>query len=295
MIIAVTISTLCVPVSANEELNVVLNGEVLEFDVPPQIINGRTMVPMRKIFEVLGATVDWDGNTQKITAKKQDTTVTMQINSDALSINGNTIALDVPPQLVDGRTLVPVRAIAESFNIHVSWDEVYKNVVLSTYIPFDTPVQTFNYLCDWLLENGKAFSNYVYIGWEVVDGVDVQIRCYPEAVSGRSCISFNLDTFSIDYGLTSVNLWATYDETDVYATYISSNDKSQIDGNLNMAMHTNNYPLTYIECELGEGDTAIGLTEETRKRINILLNEVDILLSFENTGVNLNTLGFKKY
>lgn len=280
-----------VPVLANEELSVVLNGEVLEFDVQPQIINGRTMVPMRKIFESLGATVEWDGSIKKITARRQDKTVIMHIDNNILSVNGNAITLDVPPQLVEGRTLVPVRAVAESFDIHVIWDEIYNNVVLSTYIPFGTPKQAFDYLCDWLIENGEVFAEYVYIGWEVVDGVEVEIRYYPE--SGN--IAFCLDSYENDSSLTTLNIWSTNDETDVYATYISGNHNSRIQGLVNMDMHTSNYPISYIECELGEFETEYHLLEETRKRINYLLKECDILLSFNNTKVTLNTLGFKKY
>jgi hypothetical protein len=289
--IIMTISILAVPVSAMDEIWVYLDGQRLEFDVQPQIIDGRTMVPMRKIFESMGATVEWENSTQKITAKKQDTTVIMQINSNVLSVDGNAITLDVPPKLVDGRTLVPVRAVAESFDIHVLWDDIYKNVVLSTYIPFETTAQAFDSLCDWLLENGKAFSNYLYFGWNVVDGVNAEIRYYPE--SGN--IAFYLSTYEVDGIITTVNIWKTYDGTDVYATYISGSDTYTIDGNINMAMHTDNYPLTYIDCDFGKGYTAHGITEDTRQRINFLLNEVDLSLSFENIGINLNTLGFKKH
>ncbi|MBQ9096894.1 MAG: copper amine oxidase N-terminal domain-containing protein [Clostridia bacterium] len=291
MVVILSVSVFIVPVSANNELSVVLNGEPLEFDVQPQIINGRTMVPMRKIFEELGATVDWDGSIQKITAKKQDITVVMQINSNILSVNGNNVTLDVPPQLVNGRTLVPVRAVAESFDIHVLWDEVYNNVVLSTYIPLETSIQAFNYLGAWLLENGKVFGEYVYVGWEVVEGVNAEIRCYPE--SGN--IAFYLDSYQNDGIMTAINIWPTYDGNDVYATYISGSQTCRIDGNINMAMHTPNYPLAYRECEPGEFETTYNLLDDTRERINVLLNEVDLLLAFENSGVNLNTLGFKKY
>ena len=285
------ISILAVPVSANDEIWVLLNGEKLEFDVQPQIINGRTMVPMRKIFESLGASVEWENETKKITAKKQDTTIVMQINNNVLSLNGNIITLDVPPQLVDGRTLVPVRAVAESFDIQVLWDDVYKNVILSTIIPFDTSKQAFDYLCDWLLENGTTFGEYVYVGWEVVEGVDAEILYYPE--SGN--IAFHLDTYSVDGIITFVNIHPTYDKKDVYATYISGSNTCRIYGDINMEMHTTNYPLSYIECEPGEFETKYNLLEDTRERINILLNEVNLLLAFENAGVNLNTLGFKQY
>lgn len=291
IVILTTISILTVPVSANDVISVILDGEPLEFDIQPQIINGRTMVPMRKIFEDLGATVEWENSTQKITAKKQDKIVVMQINSNVLSVDGNIITLDVPPQLVGGRTLVPVRAVAESFDIHVLWDEIYNNVVLSTYIPFETSIQTFNYLSAWLLENGTVSGEYVYVGWEVIEGVDAEIRCYPE--SGN--IAFYLNSYQVDGTTTAINIWPTYDVNDVYATYISGSATCRIDGNINMQMYTKNYPLTYRECEPGEFETTYNLLDDTRERVNLLLDEADLLLAFENTGVNLNTLGFKKY
>lgn len=291
----ITIVIFAIPVSANDEISVLLDGQILEFDVQPQIINGRTMVPMRRIFESLGASVEWENDTQLIRAKKQDKMVVMQINSPVISVNGYNVTLDVSPQLIGGRTLVPVRAVAESFDIHVLWDEIYNNVVLSTYIPFETSIQTFDYLCNWLIENGDVFAEHLYVEWEVIDGVDVQIKCYPDAVDGRSCICFTLDTYDIDTNLTSIYLWPTYDGTDVYASYISGTNTNKIEGEINMAMHTDNYPLKYRECELGEDDTEWELAEDARQRINLLLHEVDLLLSFENTGVTLNTLGFKKH
>ncbi|MBR6646930.1 MAG: copper amine oxidase N-terminal domain-containing protein, partial [Clostridia bacterium] len=60
-------------VSAQENVSVYIEGKKIEFDVQPQIISGRTMVPMRKIFEQLGATVEWEQGTQTITGKKEDT------------------------------------------------------------------------------------------------------------------------------------------------------------------------------------------------------------------------------
>lgn len=282
-------------VSASEEINVFLNGEFLDFDVPAQAINGRTMVPMRKIFELLGATVKWDNSTQKITATKDDTTISMQIGNNVMKVNGNKITLDVSPKIIDGRTLVPVRAVAESFDTHVIWDDSANTVLLSTYIPFDTPKQTFDYLCDWILEYGDAFANYTYIGWKVEDGVTVQIRCYPDAVNGRNCIRFCLNTISKDDWLTTVSIWETHDVSGVYASFDGSTTESEIQGNINMEKHTDNYPIKSVQCKLGEGDTELGMLEETRKRINYLLKECDILLSVYNTGVTLNTLGFKKY
>ena len=295
MVAVMTVSLFAVPVSAEEELAVFLDGEMLEFDVQPQLINGRTMVPMRKIFEALGATVEWEDNTQKVTATKQDTIVVMQIDSRVLSVNGNNVTLDVPPQLVDGRTLVPVRAVAESFDIHVIWDESFNAVLLSNYIPFAYPIQTFNYLCDWLLENGEAFASYTHIGWEITEGIEVDVRCYPNAPNGKRAIAFFLSSYNIDGISTALFLHPTSDGTGVYAMYDSAGDTFHINGDVDMERHTKNYPISCVECEYEGSETEYGLLEDTRQRINFLLDEVDILFSFKNTGVNLKSLGFKKH
>ena len=126
-----TFTCLGVVALAEDEIKVVLNGEELLFDVPPQSIDGRTMVPMRKIFEAMGAVVNWDNDTQTVTAVKDDTTVIMQINNPTIRVNLEEIVLDVPPQIVDTRTLVPARAVAESLNADVTWDWDTRTVIIT--------------------------------------------------------------------------------------------------------------------------------------------------------------------
>ena len=102
-------------------ISVYLNGEKLSFDVQPQIINSRTMVPMRKIFEELGTVVGWNNNTQKAISVKKGDIVSVSIGGQYLTVNGEQKLLDSPPVIISGRTLVPVRAVAESFNCDVEW------------------------------------------------------------------------------------------------------------------------------------------------------------------------------
>ena len=294
-IILIMFSALTIQASAESNVSVMLDGDMLEFDVQPQIINGRTMVPMRKIFESLGATVEWDGNTQTVTGKRAETTVIMQIDNPVIQVNGNNVTLDVPPQLVDGRTLVPVRAVAESFDIKVIWDSVTSTVLLSEYIPFNSPRQTFEYLCDWLIENGIAYADYTYIGWKVKEGVRVEIRCYPETSLNKRVILFKLNSYDVDGVITSVGFYPTYDGADVHVTYDSLGDNFHINGDINTEMHTANYPLSCVECEYDSPETEYGILEDTRTRINYLLDECDILLSSYGTKVTLNTLGFTKH
>lgn len=107
--------------SQPDGITVILNGKQLEFDVEPMLINSRTMVPMRVIFEALGADVDWDGTTQTAIGVTKNTTIKITIGKDYLLKNDNIVVLDSPAVVISGRTLVPVRAIAESLDCKVEW------------------------------------------------------------------------------------------------------------------------------------------------------------------------------
>jgi len=129
-----------VTVLANTEIRVTLNGAEIQFDVPPQMIDSRTMVPLRAIFYALGAEVAWDGGTQTITATRGDVIVVMQVGNPVITVNGNSVTLDVPPLIIDGRTLVPARAVAESFGVDVQWNPSTRTVVLTTDAPIPAPM-----------------------------------------------------------------------------------------------------------------------------------------------------------
>jgi|GEM_PF-4343900 len=112
-------------------IQVKINDNFLTMDVPPTVINGRTMVPMRAIFEALGATVQYDSQKHTITGIKEDTKLVLTPNVNVAVINGKNVALDAPPTIVNGRTLVPVRLIAEVMGKHVDW-KAETNTVLIT-------------------------------------------------------------------------------------------------------------------------------------------------------------------
>lgn len=113
-------------------IKVLLNDTELTFDQPPVIENGRTLVPMRAIFETIGAKVYWDGEKQTITALYGTKLVEMVIDSDTAYIDGTATKLDVPPKIISGRTLVPLRFVAEALNCSVEWEGNTQTVVIST-------------------------------------------------------------------------------------------------------------------------------------------------------------------
>lgn len=106
----------------DDTIRVQINGRTLRLDQDPVVLNGRTLVPLRNIFEAMGAEVTWDGNTKQITAVRDDITIYLQIDGANMYKNGAAIPLDVPAKIINGRTLVPTRAIAEAFGCAVNWN-----------------------------------------------------------------------------------------------------------------------------------------------------------------------------
>ncbi len=119
-------------VFANDKITVLVNGEQVEFDVAPIIENSRTLVPVRAIFEKLGAVVEWDEINQMVCADKKDISVSLQVGNTALTKNGMLFALDVPAKIVNDRTLVPLRAVSEAFDCEVVWNESTKTVSVTS-------------------------------------------------------------------------------------------------------------------------------------------------------------------
>lgn len=120
--------------SVNTKINVLYNGKRVSFDAyqqNPEIVNNRTMVPLRSIFETMGASVEWDNSTNTAIATRNNTTVKIQIGAYEIYKNNEKIEMDVPAQIVNGRTMVPVRVIAEVFGANVEW-KANGNIVLIT-------------------------------------------------------------------------------------------------------------------------------------------------------------------
>ena len=122
---------------AADDIAVYIDGERIEFDVEPQIINERTMVPMRKIFETLGAEVEWVPEPQMIFATRGARCVLLQIGKSAIAVKDfatgeeTKTELDIAPVIVDERTLVPVRAISEAYGMDVEWDGETSSVYIT--------------------------------------------------------------------------------------------------------------------------------------------------------------------
>lgn len=142
-IIALTVAAMTVlgaaslPAAADDEpVTVIINGEALvipEGDTQPYIEEGRTLVPMRAIFEALGAYINWDGDTKTVVSYDpvSDVSITMQVDSATIFVGETPVELDVPARLVNDRTVVPVRAVSEGMHSQVDWDENTRTVTIT--------------------------------------------------------------------------------------------------------------------------------------------------------------------
>ncbi len=114
------------PVTDDSKVYVTINGVYLASDVAPIMENGRVLVPMRAIFEALGAEVVWNAGTSTVIGRKDSTEVVLCVGESAARIDGVPYPLDVPAKIVDGRALVPLRFVAEALNADVVWNDASK-------------------------------------------------------------------------------------------------------------------------------------------------------------------------
>lgn len=114
-------------------VTVTLNGNVVDcasYGQQATIIEDRTLVPLRAIFEALGADIVWDDASRKVISVRGKDMIELAIGSNVLIKNNQQVEVDVPARIMNDRTMVPVRVIAESFGVKVDWDNSTRTVIL---------------------------------------------------------------------------------------------------------------------------------------------------------------------
>ncbi len=117
--------------------NMYVNGKLVVLDSAPIIRNDRTLLPIRFVAEALGAQVGWDDSTKKVTIQDSSTKIEMWINKPTAIVNGKAVYIDpanhnVVPVIVNARTMLPVRFVAESLGAQVEWDEALQKITVKT-------------------------------------------------------------------------------------------------------------------------------------------------------------------
>lgn len=109
-----------------------INGTTISTDAPPVIINDRTLVPVRAILDTMGATVGWSDESKQVTAELGGKTIILSIGNTTAIVNNSFQTLDVPAQIINGRTMVPARFVAENLGATVRWDASSRTVSVTT-------------------------------------------------------------------------------------------------------------------------------------------------------------------
>ncbi len=139
LIVFILISLLNPVIYANEQqIQIFMDGARLDMgDTAPFIENGRTLVPMRLIFEALGVKVEWNGNTRTVTGSTDDSGLRLTIGSSDVIVNGLKKQLDVPAKIEGDRTYVPLRFVAESMGADVQWNASSRTVSIERRLESD--------------------------------------------------------------------------------------------------------------------------------------------------------------
>ena len=113
-----------VSVFADSDINVSLNGSIIEFaDQKPIIQDGRTLVPLRGVFDAMGYEIKWLEDSKTAALIKDGVSIIIKIGSNEIKANGNSVSVDVPAQIINSRTMIPLRAVAEISNATVEWNK----------------------------------------------------------------------------------------------------------------------------------------------------------------------------
>lgn len=144
------------PISAANGISVYINGSEYHFSPSPVIKSGNTLVPMRPLFEALGAEVGWNNTSKTVTGKRGNITVSLSIGRTTASVNGQKRTLAVPAQLINGSTYIPLRFVGEAIGDSVVYDPASKAIKIISRAVTASPTLKVHFI-----DVGQADSIYI--------------------------------------------------------------------------------------------------------------------------------------
>jgi hypothetical protein len=109
---------------------ILVNGKTMKIDQPPVIINGSTLVPVRFVIEQLGGAIKWDPKEQKVSILRGTQLIDFWVGKVDFIINGKATKSIAAPQIINVRTMVPLRVLSEKLGWKVTWNEKTKSILL---------------------------------------------------------------------------------------------------------------------------------------------------------------------
>ena len=176
------------------QITIQLDGKEIINDSPPVILDGRTLIPARAVFEAMGGTVSWNESTKEVTVNINENIVKLKIDSKTVGVNGVNKTIDVPAMIINNRTMVPVRFISEAVGCEVSWNETNKLVAITS--PSDNDIIQIRSI--ELSDDGKTVE--VNANKEITD-----YQSFKMTEPSRMIFDINNATLSIDNGTIAVD------------------------------------------------------------------------------------------
>lgn len=289
-----------VSATASNDIKVLLDGKPINFDVPPQIIDGRTMVPIRAIFEAMGANVIWNDDIKAATATKDGISAIMVLNSNILKVrNGvenpyDIITMDASPTIIHGRTLAPARYVAESFGYNIEWNEISQTVSIHSSKEIEDPYKAFYDVMKGYWQTWKYDDSSVYYLNNINEFVDVRQTAVTASYDiERNLISFRMEHRTEDYDKISVYLNLNYknNSADVslllYPLYISG------EGSINKKSFATN---SVLNLDFSNSNRINSVCNQIVKNsVDLTLKIVEEFLIASKTNLRVKDLGFENF
>ena len=241
-------------VQGMSKIQIKVNGKDLVTDVDPVIVQDRTLIPARALFEDLGAVVDWLPVTKEVDIRFNNVKLLLKIDSKLVYVNKTKVSLDVPAKIINSRTMIPLRFVSERFGFDVGWDEEKKLVTINT--------------------NNKGFVNDVSI--DSKENMDVL------SLFAEDYVEYNLkkvkssDTFYIDFEGTSLsNKLIDKGKVEIDSKFIKSIEYFQYDFDT---------ARVYVETN---GKNEISVNESNSKIVLKIGNKSGIRYQVEDMYVNI--------
>lgn len=130
IIVVLLVLGLAIPAGA-QDIGVKIDGREQVFEPAPVNVSGRVLVPMRALFEALGADVDWEADTRTAIGVRAGVEVRIPIDSTRPTVNGAVKPIDVAAEIIDGRTFIPLRFVGEALGDGVDWDGATRTVIIT--------------------------------------------------------------------------------------------------------------------------------------------------------------------
>ena len=240
---------------ADDDIDVYLNDSWIEFeDQRPVIIDGRTLVPMRAVFEAMGAEVEWEGDYHRVTIYTSDKYIMLYIGEYTV-IYGyeqgdyeDSLDLDVPPQIINGRTMLPLRAVSELLGAGVEWNEDTRSVYIWSELYSGEPELP---LYDDTNMDELYFDTYSDIpnfGWYINENpyMSSEGEYFFDYLDYDDDIDVEIDNYISDLEYEGFKLKNKYD-TNGAVHYTLSGDKYSI-------KFINDYSLNHVEIYITENE-----------------------------------------